>query len=72
MQVVVEVDHTLTQQVELVDRVVEELVVQILQDLRLHAELQELIIPEAVEEVELQLQDLIQEIIMVVMVDQEL
>jgi hypothetical protein len=51
---------------------VEELVVQILQDLRLHAELQELIILEAVEEVELQLQDLTQEIIKVVMVDQEL
>ena len=72
MQVVVEQDHTLTQQVELVDQVVVELVVQILQDLRLHVELQELIILVVAVEVELLLQDLIQEIIVVELVDQEL
>tara|TARA_R100000353_G_scaffold150030_1_gene108450 strand:+ start:357 stop:485 length:129 start_codon:yes stop_codon:yes gene_type:complete len=38
---VVERDHILMQQVELVDQVVVELVVQMLQDLRLHAELQD-------------------------------
>jgi|TARA_R100001079_G_scaffold69306_1_gene36390 hypothetical protein len=72
MQVVVEQDHTLMQQVELVDLVVVELVVQILQDLLLRVELQELIILAVEVEVELQLQDLTQEIIVVELVDQEL
>jgi hypothetical protein len=72
MQVVVEQDHTLMQQVELVDRVVVELVDQILQDLLLRVELQELIILAVEVEVELQLQDLTQEIIVVELVDQEL
>ena len=66
-----EQDHILMQQVELVELVVVELVVQILQDLRLHAERQELIILVVAVEVELQLQDLIQEIIVVELVDQE-